>query len=187
MKEGSKVRQLDLNGKDGKEISRIVRKYEEFNDRFMPRLLLDKIKKYYAEGLDADVIIRALEITTVREAHFEYTEGILKRLIEEGITTLYLWEKKLLFKKSRAEFQKRFPASDEKELDRLALFRTFEKELKEEQDKLNAYLANPYPIDIEIPRLTDEIREGLERGKAEILAENAKRRARGEMICPPFF
>ena len=180
------MRVLDLRGEDGEKISFIVREYERINQDFMPRILLEKAKEYYAEGLSAEVIVKAIEISAIRGAKWEYTEGILKRLLEEEITTLYLWEKKKLFKKSKAEIRKRFRITDEKELNRLALFEAFKDEIKREQDKLEEFIKTPHP-EIEIPRLTEEQREEFRKRREEITKELKEKRERGEMTFPPFW
>ena len=180
------MKQLDLNGADGVQISQIVREYEKYNCKFMPNILLQKIKLYYAKGLKADVIIKALEVTATKGANWEYTEGILKRLLEDGITSLYLWEKSVLFKKNKRKLQKYYPI-EEKDLNRLALYSTFKDELKAEEDKLQAYLQNPYPIDIEIPVLDDEFRAKQECRKKEILEELKLKEEQGIKTFSPFF
>lgn len=180
------MKQLDLKGADGAEINKIVVAYEKYTCRLMPPILLQKIKQFYLEGLKADVIIKALEVTATKGANWEYTESILKRLLEDGITSLYLWEKSVLFKKNKRELQKEY-LIEEKDLNRLALYRTFKDELKAEEDKLQAYLQNPYPIDIEIPVLDDEFRAKQECRKKEILEELKLKEEQGIKTFPPFF
>ena len=75
-----------------KAISLIAKSYEEINQKPIPRIIIEKVKPYIAEGMEAELVIRAIEKAMIRNASFEYAESILKRLLKEGILNLWAWD-----------------------------------------------------------------------------------------------
>jgi len=95
----TKMKKFEYNEKTMNAISLVASSYEEMNQKPIPRIIIEKVKPYIAEGMEAQVIIRAIEKALLRNASFEYAEAILKRLLEEGILTLWAWDFQVELKK----------------------------------------------------------------------------------------
>ena len=133
---------MNLNTENG--LSFIASQYERINAKFMPPILFTKVKQYYKDGLEADVIVRAFEKSAERSAGWEYTEGILKRLLTEQIYTAGIWDKQLEIKRNLKELENRYSGfCDEKVLVMLAHYLAFKEEYRAIEDKLTLYMSAP--------------------------------------------
>ena len=93
------------------DISLIASRYEEMNQKPIPRIIIEKVKPYLAEGMEAELIIRALEKAEVRSAPLEYAEAILNRLLEEEILTVWAWDFNVELKKRIKKYRELLPKS----------------------------------------------------------------------------
>lgn len=100
----------------GQAIAKIMREYEQIMCRTCSTALRYDIEYYLERGMEAEVIIRAIEITQGKGADWRYTKAILKRLLEENTLTIENWECKVNIKKLLLEYKKKLPYSNEADI-----------------------------------------------------------------------
>lgn len=99
----------ELNGPRGRAIGLVMRQYEVITNKLIPRIAVDDIGFYYDEGLAAEVMIKAIEVTADRGLRWNYTKAILKRCLEEKIFTASAWDFQVLYKKGVTDVKKNAP------------------------------------------------------------------------------
>ena len=92
----------------GQAIALVARSYQEILCRTLSRFITDDIGYYIDRGLESDLIVKAIEITSVKQLDWRYTKGILNRCIDEGILTAEVFEYRTIFKKVMFEFKNKY-------------------------------------------------------------------------------
>lgn len=112
----------DFNGERGQAIGKVARAYEEIMSRLLNGLVLGDIEYYIDRGCEADLIIKAIDITAGKGADWRYTKAILQRCCEEGIYTEYEFDFGVRVKKGIAEFKREFQQYGELDHTPLSLY-----------------------------------------------------------------
>ena len=136
------MKKFEFTKKNSESISLIARWYEEINQRPIPRIVIEKVKPYIAEGMEAELIIKALEKAIIRDASFEYAEAILDRLLKEEILTAWGWDFQVELKK-RVKEECRF-LSDAHDLERIKVLITIQmlrERFPEVEEKYQRFLS----------------------------------------------
>lgn len=85
-------RALDPNERSA-DISRCIRHYEQTYCG-INRAVADSIIYYYDAGISADLICKCIDIAAKKQAHWNYSEAILTRCLNQSIFTVEQFEKK---------------------------------------------------------------------------------------------
>ena len=93
----------EFNGERGKHTATVARSYEDITNNLIPRSAIEDIGFYLDRGLEPELMIKAIETTAERGLRWNYTNGILKRCLEQKIFTARDWEFNVLFKKGMSE------------------------------------------------------------------------------------
>lgn len=73
-------------------MAEIMTHYQECLGGFPPRMSFEEIGFYLDKGIEADVIKEAISIGVRNQKPWGYINGILKRLLAEGIFTIDAWK-----------------------------------------------------------------------------------------------
>lgn len=133
----------DFNGERGQAIAKVGRAYEEITGRMFIRSILEDIQYYLDRGIEANLIIKAIEITAYKGLNWQYTKGILRRCLEENIYTVYVFDWGVELKHGIAQFKKDFPyhSVDENLMVLYLACNTFRQEVENIAADIEKYLA----------------------------------------------
>ena len=96
------------NNERGQAIASVAQAYQEILCRTLSRFIIDDIGYYLDRGVEAELMIKAIEITAVKQLDWRYTKGILNRCIDDGILTAESFEYRTTFKKVILEFKNKY-------------------------------------------------------------------------------
>ena len=132
----------EFNGTRGQAIGYVARRYEDIMNNLIPRTAVEDIGFYIDNGLEPELMIKAIEAAAERGLRWNYTRGILKRCLEEKVFTARQWDFQVLFKKGIAEAKKNHPEilDDDTMLSKYLAATVFKEYIAETQKDLERYL-----------------------------------------------